>query len=277
MAYPIPWLDCRFPFDEKARNTSLIRMLVYKLIDYDNPHILDLGAGNGSNYKFWKDKLTTGTHWTFLETDADLCEELAKLGVHNTVVNGTVQNLEKLVDLSTVDLVMANALFDLFPKSDFRATSKIMKLYDLPFYFTLNYTGMNFNPGHHDDELVIGLYHQHMQREQHFGRAMGHEGPKDMASTLGEMNIPFRTGESIWNVEPDDNLMLSYLLGFMDEAIHELELTTGELNKLENWLQLRRAQIVEGQLKIVVFHEDIVGGSLVHWLKIHRKGAKGAR
>ena len=238
----------------------MVERIVQKFKEHNQLHILDLGAGNGSNYRFWKENLKEGAKWTFLEIDPILCKALSELGPNIEVINASITDLDKLIDLTTIDFVMANALFDLFPQAVFKDLMIKIERRKVPFYFSLNYQDMSFKPAHPHDRDVIGFYHQHMKRPQKDGSAMGAGGPKEMAEVLETIGVEFEMLDSVWEVRKTDQLMIQYLLDFMDEANHELELTELELQRLDNWLELRRNQKEKEELSISVIHQDIVGG-----------------
>ena len=257
--YPVPWLDCRYPFDASGRNKNLVGILMDALHQQSDIHILDLGAGNGSNYRYYNEKLPSGCRWTCLERDELLVEELQQLGNHVKPVKGSVGDLTQLVDLSQVDLVLANALFDLFSEEQFRDTLTPIIHGNIPFFFTLNYKSMAFHPFHPLDSQITSLYHRHMRREQDFGRAMGEEGPEKMSKVLKGLGASdMRYGESIWQVNPSDSQMLEYLIFFIGEAVPELALSSQELLDLEEWIKTRKTQLDNQLLSVKVYHEDLL-------------------
>ncbi|MDH5604308.1 MAG: hypothetical protein OEY51_10220, partial [Cyclobacteriaceae bacterium] len=163
------------------------------------------------------------------------------------------------VDLSEIDLVLANALFDLFSEDQFLSAIAPIVNRGISFLFTMNYTGMQFFPFNPHDSRVTSWYHAHMQRKQSFGIAMGAEGADKMKEMLGKMGIEgVKSGESIWHVNPSDKQMLSYLTSFIMKAVPELELSLQDLNRLKEWGEIRLAQIENQEFSMEVYHEDIL-------------------
>ena len=258
--YPVSWLDCRYPFDEKGRNEGLEGLLLNRFNSQRALKILDLGAGNGANYKYYSPRLKADQQWTCMEIDPLLVAELEKTGKGDIrVLQAPVEEMEQRVDISGIDLILANALFDLFSEGQFKQVITPVVRRGIPFLFTMNYTGMLFSPFHPHDSRVTSWYHAHMKRKQSFGIAMGADGAKKMMEILGKMGIEgVKSGKSTWMVQPSDRQMLSYLVSFIMKAVPELELSRDEKNILKEWGETRVAQIEKQELRMEVIHEDLL-------------------
>lgn len=280
--YPTPWLDCRFPFDVRARHAATEAAMLADL-PLDRPvRLVDLGCGNGANIRHLWQRISASQHWTLIDQDVKLLtaalagmEELGEAagylpdstgsdkltlrkGDHVVKIqtrHTSLLEVAEVVSLAETDVVMANAVFDLF--SELQTDRVLSTLWPhTAIFLTLNYTGMEFAPSHPDDGTVIGWYESHMQRPQAFGQGMGADGPAMIEAWIQKHDGAFQFGDSVWEILPHDTEMLSYLLGFMEEAIPELPLSQDELDVLNNWLAVRGAQLDAGTLYCKVFHRD---------------------
>ena len=252
--YPTDWLTCRYPYDAEARDPDLEKLVIDLLRSGDSPVIVDLGAGNGSNYRYFSEKLPQNTTWICVERDPLLASELIKLGNNLEVICDDVMDLPKYLDNRDVTLVMANALFDLFPWDKLHGLLTHIHSREIPCYGTLNYTNMKFSPAHPSDTKVADLYHRHMQRPRPAGAATGPQAPYMIQQRFG---VKCLAAPSTWNLSSDDPTIQSYLLGFMENAIPELPLTTKEQQMFEEWIELRRLQLQGSELGMVVSHVDL--------------------
>lgn len=285
--YPTPWLDCRYPFDVRARHAAT-EAAALGALPSDPLRLVDIGCGNGANLRYFWKRLEQDQYWTLIDSDPQLLEaalswmetaglaagyrlqsqgpNLLKISRKQQVIEvrtlkGSLLDLPQLVSLPDTDLVLANAVFDLFSAAQTRELlTQICQATAL--FLSLNYTGMAFSPEHPLDATVIGWYEAHMQRPQAFGRGMGADGPAIIEAWLQKQGGPCAFGTSSWEVLPRDQKMLTYLLGFMAEAIPELGLTAEETDHLANWLATRRDQLAAGELGCSVWHRDQWAGRL---------------
>jgi len=281
--FDIDWLAKRYPFDVEARNKTVEQ----KAIDYlkkDQPLVIvDLGAGTGSNCLYFLDKLKQDQSWIFIEKDPQLApalihrlEEYATFhkykwsyinGVYEMltpfkkvtfkVISDTFFKIDQLVDLSKVDLVVANAVFDLLSKVQISQFLDQLTSNKIACLFTLHYTGMRFKPEDPFDQAYIDLYDEHMVRPQSFGQAMGKLAAAHVAQTLEDANYTLEKGESTWNIKEDDIKMHYYLLNFMDNALSELQYTDELQAYFPKWFQRKKDLIITRKQSLEVKHIDL--------------------
>lgn len=283
--YATDWLNERFPFDVAARNPVVEQACLAAMDQHTELQLVDIGAGNGANPRYFMDRIPQDQYWTLIELDPQLgkasLEELLahgkKKGYEGSMVSettivlsnidktitirsfcGSLLELDKHINLGQVNCVMANAVFDLFSENQFIAFCDKLLDQRIPFLSTLNYTGMSFAPEEAEDETIVAWYESHMQRLQPFGRAMGADGPELMERWLGVQKGQLYAEESTWKIKEEDRNMLGFLLGFMEEAIPELSLNPEQLTYFDNWLQRKRQHSANHQLQISVKHKDIL-------------------
>lgn len=277
------WLQERYPFDAEARNKTLESKVLAHFADQDQLTLVDVGAGTGSNCLYFIDQLPQNQKWYLVEQNEDLkkatirrLKDFAAYHKYNfdrkkdkitiksikkkievTVINDSLLNLPDLVDLKKVDLVLANAVFDLFSKTQIEQFVNIIMDNQLAFYPTLNYEGMAFLPADPFDEVFIERYNAHMERPQAFGTALGKNASQYMVDLLEAKKCQIDTAVSTWNIEPDDIKMHYYLLNFMENALVELKLAPAMQENFERWVQRKKDLIITRQQRLEIGHLDI--------------------
>ncbi|MEL7529987.1 MAG: class I SAM-dependent methyltransferase [Bacteroidota bacterium] len=257
-AYPTHWLETRYPFDAEGRHPVLESEVLTYLQGFKAASVVDVGAGYGSNYNYFAPKLTDAVNWQLLEHDPLLIEAM-RLRVPQRVklIEHSLLDISSALDLPNTDLVMANAVFDLFSEEQFLAFAKPVFAAKVPLYLSLNYTGMGFEPENNHDLEMIAHYEAHMQRPQAFGQAMGAEGPAMMRKLLTELGYKVQMAPSYWHIGPENEVMQSYLLGFMESAIGEMLRSPEEQARLGDWIAEKRSALSLGALSMWVSHQDI--------------------
>jgi len=180
-----------------------------------------------------------------------------KKKVEVTVINDSLLDLPKLVDLKTVDLVLANAVFDLFSKAQIEQFVDILHDHQLTFYPTLNYETMTFLPSDPFDDTFIDGYNEHMERPQAFGNALGKNASQYLVQLLEAKSYQVEPAVSPWKIEPDDIKMHYYLLNFMENALAEMDFPPAKQANLESWIQRKKDLVITRQQRLEIGHSDI--------------------
>ncbi|MEM6320838.1 MAG: hypothetical protein AAF960_24440 [Bacteroidota bacterium] len=275
------WLNERYPFDVAARDKSLETKVLSDFRTKENLVLVDVGAGTGSNTLYFVEKLPQSQHWWLIEQNETLRDatfrrfkdfaayhkyEFSKKKytitiktpskvIKVTILNDSLFNLAQLVPIGKVDLVMANAVFDLFTKTQLENWVAILQDNQLPFYTTLTYQSMAFQPEDTFDTTFIDLYNQHMERPQELGRAMGKNAANYLVALL-QKNQEVATAESTWHVESEDIKMHYYLLNFMENALAEMDLSVSMSENFERWVQRKKDSIMMRQQRLLIRHLD---------------------
>jgi len=278
------WLQERYPFDAEARNKELEWQAVHQFAFLNHIQIVDLGCGTGSNVRYYMEQFPQNQTWYCVEEDAGLKEmfwqnisqvareenyELEKKGdmlkmtksghemeIH--FIEGNLMQLDGLVDLLRTDLILANAVFDLFSETQFTELIHTISHHSLSLLFSLNYEGMKFFPPEEDDAFYIEQYNAHMKRPQDFGQGMGPDASHLMESVLKRALADVKAGESIWEIGERDEKMLAYLLGFFEGALGEWWENETEKIAFSAWLARKKTMVKDHKLAVHVYHKDVL-------------------
>ena len=280
--FDIDWLNERYPFDVEARAKELESKVLGHLVDKTNITLVDVGAGTGSNCLYFIQLLTQNQNWYLIEQNEDLkkatirrLKDYANYHKYNfelkkgtvkisslkrevtvTIINDSLLNLDHLVDLKQVDLVLANAVFDLFSVDQLRQVTNMITQNKVAFYHTLSYEGMTFEPADPFDDFFVGAYNEHMERQQDFGKALGKNASSYMVQLFEAEKSKVQTATSTWKIEPIDIKMHYYLLNFMENALAEMDLAPAMQANFEKWIQRKKDLIITGQQRLMIAHLD---------------------
>ncbi len=276
------WLNDRYPFDSEARDKSLEAKVLEYLKPKEDLQLLDVGAGTGSNTLYLMDKIKSNQHWYLVEQDASFksvffrrVEDYATFHKYewnlsnNTIqvstptkklsfefIEGSLLEIAELMPLENIDLVLANAVFDLFSKQQIQQFLTPILQKEIACYFTLNYKSQSFHPEDPFDTTYLSLYDEHMERPQVMGTATG----KMVGPSLVDCLETFQTVEqaiSTWQIQKGDIKMHYYLLSFMENALQELNLQKEVKTLLPKWIQRKKDLVITRQLELRVEHWDI--------------------
>lgn len=277
------WLNERYPFDAEARNKALESKVLEHFAAKPSLTMVDVGAGTGSNCLYFFEKFPQDQKWTLVELDKELRnatikrirdyanyhkygfeQRKGKLNIQTptkkievSIVNDSLLNLADLVDLKKVDLVLANAVFDLFSADQMSQFTQILQTHKTPFYTTLNYEGMVFLPEDPFDEVFIDQYDAHMERTQDFGKALGKNISQHIVQTFEKEKRKVEALTSVWKIEEDDIKMHYYLLNFMENALEEMDLDPSMQANFKKWTKRKKDLIITRQQRLEVNHFDV--------------------
>jgi len=279
------WLNERFSYDSAARNKQVESSCINHFNSEKEIHICDVGSGTASNLVYFLERFPQTQHWHLVEQDPVLnqyafdrvvafaksldytfvkCEfptihlQKRQQDVYISFVEGSLLQLDQLIDLRQIDLVTAGAVFDLFSVDQFEAFAKMLLDNKCSLLATLNYTSMRISPMGEAIEKYIALYEAHMQRPQAFGNGMGRECPDQMISFYESRNdnkITF--GESLWILDEKAKAMHQFLLGFMEESVASMIADEEEKKLFKQWIAIKRIESQKGKLKMEVKHIDL--------------------
>jgi SAM-dependent methyltransferase len=260
---------------------------------------IEIGAGSGAMIeRMLDDGLLTNTFYTAVDTWAEGINAIAgrlKRWAHNHGWGwkGIPQGITLLPPQSKhtvqVHTTQANALhFTAHPlhqgKFNLLIAHAFLDLLDLPTalpillrtlrpdgfcYFSLNFDGITaFLPtvDRQLDEQIEALYHRSMDERLTDGKPSGdHRSGRHLLVLLRQLSIDIlAAGSSDWVVHavddryPDDEAyFLRHILHFVESTLRgHPELPTKDF---ENWLQIRHAQINNGQLIYIAHQLDVIG------------------
>jgi hypothetical protein len=260
------WLKLREPADHRARS-SLNKAL--SSVAGAAWHVVDLGCGTGSNYRYLSDKLGGAQQWLCLDHDAALLETLAEqsrippeIALQTKRVD-LARNISAVLEEAIKDaatnarvLVTASALLDLVSESwldamiDGCARDRAVAL------FALTFDGrMELTPSHAEDDNVRWLIETHQHKDKGFGPALGPDATRRAHQALERYGYDITETTSDWVLGPADGRLQRELLEGWFAAAVEL---AGESMRLREWHAQRAALIAAEQLTIRVGHRDLL-------------------
>lgn len=275
------WLDLREPFDARARDETLTERLVGWCSGNASLRVMDLGTGTGSNARYLMPKLKRPQHWTLIDNDPDLLQQLqprmarwAKAaGLKLTAVDRGFEIKEdgyncrlvhRSVDLGggfsgcpkDIHLVTASAFLDLVSASWLDGAVEYCRGMNAAFYVSLSYNGrIQWQPKDEDDELVREAVNRHQRSDKGFGPALGPDAVRYAVACLQRAGFQVHARPSDWRLEPDDHaLQLELARGYRQAAVQQQPLLA---DRIDVWFARRRDFIATANSRLTVGHGDI--------------------
>jgi hypothetical protein len=159
------------------------------------------------------------------------------------------------------DLVVGAALLDILDLSNLPVLLGTLASGGV-YYFPITFDGgTRFSPSHPADRAVERHYHKHMDDKAGGSSQAGSEALSRLQQLPG---IGVDAAGSDWLVRPSNGGYPgdeAYFLGFILDSIGEAvtEITDGEFEPLDEWLDTRRAQVDAGQLIYLTHQLDLLG------------------
>lgn len=289
------WLALRYEYDSQARNSTIEAKCLQYFNTLSHLNLVDVGAGTGSNCLYLLQQLSQDQHWFLLDHNPLLLQAAKQQFLHR-ITNfqfqlieekenrlswtesgkkitvefhcGLLQKIATLIPIETIDLIAANAVFDLFTLEEFKDFAQAICEHKIPFYTTINYSKMSFYPNSKKTKFYLDYYEQHMQRSLPQGQPMGKTVTKNLQQLFTSKGYEVAIGESNWELASEADSMFRYLLKFMESSIPEL-LTEKEQLDFKNWLTEKKKQVKHQKLSGKVGHFDI-------WATINKDNRNGA-
>lgn len=249
MSFSKEWLSLRKEFDNQARNKCIEKCA---LQHFTHPiHIMDIGTGTGNNVFYYKDRFPQSS-WTLVDSDPQLLD-VCRASLHENIQKIQQCSILELNTFTGIDLITANAIFDLFSPTQFTDFAK--KISGVSLLATLNYQSMNFAPQTSQDMEYIEMYNKHMKRQQHFGYAMGNECTQKITDVfLNELCYNVHLGKSDWIIDSSHPEMAKHILQFMFHALSEM---TSDTATLQNWVKDKQEMFRQKSLTLRISHSDL--------------------
>ena len=273
------WLDLREPADARARDIRLALALSKALPK--RPHILDLGAGTGSLFRWMAPLIGRAQAWTLVDADRTLvdlafhtiAERAEGIGLRVTApdkrtllvhapggawrVEGLVMDLARApkgLPLDKADAVVSTALLDLVSR---RWVERMAKRLRVPFYGALNVDGRDrFLPPHPGDRAVASGFRRDQARDKGFGGvALGPDAARAAAAAFRARGFAVTTAPSPWRLgRPNTGMMLDLVVGHATAARRHRPRDPS----LDAWRAARLRQAALGRLSAVIGHADLL-------------------
>jgi hypothetical protein len=257
------WLAARVAADDAARAatvSTLLPELSRYLIEAAGPggtvQIIDLGAGTGANQRWLAPRLPIRQRWLHLDHNPVISRSLP-LAAETVIVDESVEALGELLTRSSGDrqLVSCSALLDVLTTEQIQAVCRAVIDNRVPAFFSLTVTGgLRLSPADAHDQLLLAAFNDHQRRA---GRA-GPEATTLTVNLLRAAEFTVTTQETPWRLTAESGL------AFVDQMLEErLAAAVAQDPALARtakaWLELRRAQLAAGLLRIELDHCDILG------------------
>jgi hypothetical protein len=279
------WLELREPFDAAARAASLVADLKRHVAtgNRDAPlHVVDLGAGAGSNLRYLAPLLGGVQRWRLVDHDsllvdaalatthawaaargADVLRSGSRLRIRAAefaceVTCERVELEDLAIDLPAGGLVTAAALLDLVSHDWLEALARRCRAARAAVLLALTYDGRTTaKPGEPEDPVVLAMFNRHQLFDKGFGPALGMRAPGAAEAAFEAHGYELRVATSDWVIEPTDRaLQLALLDGWLGAA---LEIAPESRLALTSWHQRRRAHVLAGRSELRVGHVDLAG------------------
>lgn len=256
------WLALREPADHRARSARLAREIARQLMGRPPLHIVDLGAGTGSNLRYLTPRLPPVQHWRLVDRDRALLARIRKPTMWAIVASVHVQprdlaDLEANADLFRgASLVTASALLDLVSAAWIDALADRCRSSRAASLFALTYDGrIACTPAERDDEMVRDLVNRHQRTDKGFGPALGPEAAQTAQRAFASRGFTVERERSDWTLDGGDaELQCRLIDGWAAAAV---EMQPAEATAIEAWRRRRLEHAAATRSTIVVGHEDL--------------------
>ncbi|WP_157983992.1 class I SAM-dependent methyltransferase [Nesterenkonia muleiensis] len=276
---PADWLALRREADHRAREKSahLLDRLQRHLraSGADSVHIIDVGAGTGSNQAWLATRLGLNQHWTLLDHDAGLIGVAEMLSLSTPQVStdrqvGAIEDLPALLEsLKPASssrehgpegrpvLVTCAALLDLLTAAEaeilVEAVASAGETWQAAGLFSLTVTGaVQISPQDPEDGLISEAFDAHQRR----GGILGPDAAGAVAALFAGRGMSVTVQETDWELSSDhSDLTHRYLI---DRAAVAVEQDPALEQTAEAWVERRLHQLAQHQLLVRVGHTDML-------------------
>lgn len=263
--FPARWLRLREPVDHEARDDALAVTLAGILPRERRVHVVDLGAGGGSNLRYLGPRLPQTQHWTLVDHDAALLEQalagrgIAASGAERPRVEASAlrSNLEDFPDglPASPDLLTGSALLDLVSADWLQRVVECCCRWGIPALFALSVDGrLAFDPSLPGDDLVDAAIGAHQQRHKDMGPALGPEATDVAAGLFAARGARVMCRHSDWWLDPEQAALQRALLEGWHSAAREQRPDAAA--DIDRWLDDRLRALTRSHIQ--VGHQDLL-------------------
>ncbi len=273
MSFSPDWLALREPADHAARNEAVRNAVQAHMARYEQPCIVDLGCGTGSNLRGLAPHLPAQQRWHLVDYDPLLlkaareslslwADEARQEGetlilqagdraitvqFHQHDLNGSLQ---PVLDLKP-DLVTAAAFFDLVSPDWISRFVAALAAQDIAFHTVLTYNGEDsWTPPHAADAAMLAAFARHQQTDKGLGVAAGPQAHGLMVSAFRQHGYDISEWSSPWRLGSADKALMDALVTGFAGAVSETGLVAPET--VADWLKTRLAGT-----GLVTGHDDL--------------------
>lgn len=251
------WLALREPYDRRARSAELADRFAQAL--GPTPSVTDLGCGTGTNLRYLAARLPAGQQWLCIDRDrsllalADAAHGRTRKAGWQGSVRFEAHDLATGLGVLSGAGVTGSALLDLTSAPWLAQLARHCRQTAL--LFALSFDGrLAWDPALPEDAMVRDRFVAHQRTDKGFGPAMGPDAASHLAGLLEAQGHRVTTAASDWRLGPEDRAMLAAMLEGIVNAAAAIE----DDQALVQWAGLRRAQLAQGALGLVVGHVDLL-------------------
>lgn len=261
------WLALREPVDHRSRDRGLAVLLAAHLAAREEPRIVDLGCGTGSNLRALAPQLGPRQSWTLVDYDARLlsaardrlvawadrttdCRVGVILHKAEREISVRFRQADLVRDLDAAlgeapDLVTASALFDLCSTGFIERFASAITSRKAAFYTVLTYDGVQtWLPPHAADAAMRDAFIAHQKTDKGFGVSAGPDAPGALASAFRQAGYDVREADTPWRLGADDAQLIADLAAGFAGAVEETGSVDGAV--LASWRAVARTGSVVG-------------------------------
>lgn len=277
------WLALREPHDWAARDASLVDGLAHALPAVPTTHIVDLGTGTGSNFRYLAPRLGGVQEWRLVDKSPDVLEYVrgrtqawaAPQGLtisdsrdgfrlEGPTLSCTVRLDRHDLDLpldpdlfASAHLITASALLDLASPAWIAAVAAAAARTGASALFALNYDGRSqFDPQDEDDDLAQDLLNAHQLRDKGLGGpAAGPAAHMAARQAFADVGYEIREAETNWDATAEARAFQRELIAGLAGAATEQDPAVAE--RIATWQSRRLALLDAGQSRVIVGHRDL--------------------
>lgn len=250
------WLALRGPYDQAARNRTVLGAVAAAFAGAASVEVTDLGCGTGSTMRAVSPALPAMQSWRLVDNDEALLAVAAKSvrrgGIVTPVVNDLARDIEQV--LVTCDLVTTSALLDLVSGDWLDRLVASLVRRSCPFYAALSYDGLvELTPENRHDATVIAAVNRHQLTDKGFGPALGPNAAALAPERFRRAGFAVTEGRSDWQFAASDRDIQREILAGWAGAAAEIGVAAPILDA---WLDERRAHVAAGRSTMRVGHID---------------------
>jgi hypothetical protein len=282
--FSLDWLRLRAPFDLAARNGRLAADFAAALPRARALHLVDLGAGTGSNARALAPVIGGDQVWRLFDDDPALVagqgpEHLAWAARHGYAARGETPDgilieaagarwrlqphpldLRDGIDAALAgacDGVTMAAFADLVGAPWMERLVAILARRRLPLLSVLVVDGRrDWRPPAREDGIVRDAFAIHQRCDKGFGPALGTDAPRHLAAMLAAAGFVVTAAPSDWHIGPGDPAMLRALIAVEAEAAAEA--APEAVDVIGRWQARRQSEIAAGALAVTIGHCDVL-------------------
>ncbi|MCA9135245.1 MAG: class I SAM-dependent methyltransferase [Planctomycetales bacterium] len=249
----IKWLGAREVQDRRFRNRDLASEFASAVDDKDI--VVDMGCGNGANYRYMSELFPSQQRWIGIDVDAEMLGKAAGEFPAATFQAMQVNLAEQLDHLpcgpgiaitasAFLDLVSA-AWIDEFACRCFTSVVLIaMTSSGLP----------EWTPFDQNDEAINGCLQQFRISDHGFGPSLGRDAATYLAENLSRRGCHVTMKASDWKLNDDQSEMIKMMISGIVRRVASMT----DAVDVRAWSQRRMTQLERGRLQLTVPHVDLL-------------------